>query len=156
AQRLADDYFKLALGNVGSGPAGVHGKEGFVRDAAPAQPRFYPSPRDLPRDIEQINAALQTEGHPGFVGRAVVKFVLRPEREQDHAEIADPDGRRLYYARAVRVSKSCLACHEDGKTATHRYRENDLAGLIAVDLPADPHGTRLVNRLAVIVAGCLA
>lgn len=157
AQRVVDDYFRLALGSSGMTPGGAHSRESLVREAAPTEPRFYPRLRDLPRDADRIQEALQKEGHPEFVRNAFVKFLLRPELKQDHAELTTDAGRRLFYARAVRVTKSCLSCHDEGKTAQHAYRENELAGLISVDLSADPQGTNvLINRLAVIVAGSLA
>src|SRR5262245_37323935 len=103
AQRVVDDYFRLALGSGGITPGGVHGKESLVRDAAPAEPRFFPVPRDLPRDADQINRSLTGLGHPELVRKAMIRFVLHSDREQDHTEISSDDGRRLFYARAVRV-----------------------------------------------------
>jgi signal transduction histidine kinase len=155
AQRIVDDYFRLALGSTGMTPGGVHSREALIREASPAEPRFYPSPRDLPRNPEQIRELLSGESHPEFVRAAFVKFVRRPEL--DHVESELEGGRRLAYARAIRVSQSCLVCHDQGKTAKRAYRENELAGVISVDLPADPQGTNvLINRWAVIVAGSLA
>jgi signal transduction histidine kinase len=68
----------------------------------------------------------------------------------------EPDGRWYNYAHAVRVEKSCLSCHDDGRTATP-YRENELAGIITVSLPADRIDRQLLfNRLWIAAAGVLA
>jgi two-component system sensor histidine kinase BarA len=147
AQRIAEDHFRLVMPEPGAmalSTGGVHA-EGFgaLTPEQQGQPRFVP------------RHELTTDGDP-FVARALAAFVRHPNRPA-YADPAVGAGQPFRYAHAVRVSKRCLTCHDEGKTARTTYRENELAGLIVVALPAGDSTEGLAwNRLIIIAAGALA
>jgi two-component system, NarL family, sensor histidine kinase BarA len=161
ARRIADDYFRLTLPVHAEGAvpaaAGVHA-EGLDarRRTFDHQPRFVPRPPtvDRLRPLEAEAAAAQFDP---FVSRAFGTFTRQPA-QQHVAQVTEADGTPVHrYAFAVRVSKSCLACHDEGQTAEPYYRENELAGLITVHMPADAsRAGLLLNRVIIVVAGALA
>jgi len=150
AQRVADDYFRMALANPDEAALmTTHGRDtSLLADRDQHQPRFVP----LVRDLEAVDVA---EGEPldNFSRRALRNFTRWPKLESIHGR-ADIAGRpRFTYAHAVRVSKSCLQCHGETGRATSKYRENELAGVITVDLPADQSEQHLLfYRLGILAA----
>ena len=156
AQSVAENYFRLVLParEPAAGAAGgVHGgKFGLLPESSGREPVFVhtePNPDD-PLSV----------GSPGhrdkFVEEAFRTLRKRPSTESYHRTTWDEDGRRFRYAHAVWVTKRCLNCHEEGRSA-RPYRENQLAGLILVDLPAEMSGqASLLNRIVIVAAGALA
>jgi len=157
AQRIADDYFRLVLA-VPAGaahPAGeFHGKESSLLPPALRQePQFI----RLTADPEDPASILHDSKADPFVQRACRRFLRDPKQAFWYTTQAEGGGRRFRYAHAVRVGKSCLTCHNEGGTAPPVFRENQLAGLITVNLPVDVTSQVLwLNRAWLIVAGLLA
>lgn len=155
AQRIADDYFRLVLAEPGerrSLVGGVHGRDfGLLPERAGREPQFIrfalaPGAEELPA---------QAELEP-FVAKAFRTFIRRPQRTSLW-EQAWEDGRRQFrYAHAVRVTRSCLSCHAEGRGSTP-YTEGQLAGVIAVSLPAGWTDEQVAYARAWLVgAGVLA
>ena len=80
AQRIADDYFQLAMANPGSAGGGVgvvHSKEsGLLAEALRGQPQFI----QLTANAEDPESILNQEGLDPFVGRAFRAFLEEGER----------------------------------------------------------------------------
>lgn len=151
AQRVADNHFRLIMPEPDAAPPGnIHGEEFSLLPQS-----FEQRVRYLPLRLPDADAALQSQKDP-FVGEAMRRFILHPNYNVWHVITSAPAGRRFQYAHAVRVSKRCLSCHDEDKTATP-FRENQLAGIITVDLPADVSTLGLNwNRAVIIAAGLLA
>ncbi len=151
AQRVVDDYFRLVLG--GGTPGGIHaGSAGLLPSMDSTAPRFIAlnASADDPESLAQA-------GLDPFAARAMVAFVRDAERRSMFTRRTEGEQQRFLYAHAVRVTRGCLDCHAEGKPAARPYGENQLAGLILVDLPAQVSETQLTfNRMAMIVAGALA
>ena len=158
ARGLTDEYFRRVMATPGAASAagsGVHGKDfGLLPERSRQTPRFVRASLD-PRDPQSLTSAA-SDADP-FVARATAFFYRHPQGEFTYTMREDPDGqRRFLYAHAVRVTKRCLTCHDEGRTATP-YHENALAGVITVGLPAGLSDQQLaVNRWAIIAAGALA
>ncbi len=155
AQRIADDYFRLAMASPGAGGSGrgsIHSKEfSFLSEELPAQPQFV----QLTANVEDAESILNREGTDPFVGKALRSFVLNPNREHAYTNRLEGESRLFLYAHAVRVKKSCLACHGEG--SARPYVENQLAGIITVTLPVGRGAADLFwNRLWLIASGGLA
>lgn len=154
AQRVADDYFRLALANPGAPTAargGLHGIDTGLIDESLHEVRYVRL--SGPRGEEPI---FDEQTATPFVLKAVRTFLLHSENEFLFKTEKREADTHFLYAHAVRVTRSCLACHDEGKTATP-YRENELAGLITVQLPARRSDQALlVSRLTMIAAGALA
>jgi signal transduction histidine kinase len=155
AQRLTDDYFRMALavpGSAGSGMGSVHGKDfTLLSDNPPEQPQFV----QLTANAGDTDSILNQPDADPFVVKAFRTFLAHPSRDFVYATRLEDESRRFLYAHAVRVSKSCLACHGEG--STRPYVENQLAGVITVRLPADRSAAELVwNRLWLIASGAIA
>ncbi|MBN2447557.1 MAG: HAMP domain-containing protein [Phycisphaerae bacterium] len=158
AGRVADDHFRLALPEphlLSAAQGGVHG-EGFGQSSAMPRPavRFIARP-PLAESLE--TDASQSSGLGPFEIRAFLKFIKRPTLSFVSETQDTDDEQHHVYAYAVRVTSGCLRCHDEGKTARTIYRENELAGIITVDVPADVSSMGLVwNRLLIIAAGAMA
>lgn len=153
AQRVADEFFRSGIA-VGAHGGGMHSEGiGLPADTQGLPPQFIP----LTWDADDIEALGQQQLPDPFVGVAFRRFIMRPQRGTSTYEIRRDEGeRRFLYAHAVRVTRSCLECHGEGGAA-RRYRENQLAGVIFVNLPADRGQDQLLyNRLWLMAAGLLA
>ncbi len=155
AQRIVEDHFRFvmpAAGGASGPPGGVHSPEaGLLAERHDYQARFVPLSVN-PEDAEAISKAA---GDP-FIGKAVRTFLKHPNQDSIYTTQQQPEGRRFHYVQAVRVSRRCLSCHAESKTA-RPYQENQLAGVIAVDLSAESAASGLFwNRLAIVAAGSLA
>jgi two-component system sensor histidine kinase BarA len=155
AQRVADDYFRLALANPGSGGSAVgaiHSKEfSLLSEELHEQPQFL----QLTTNTDDADAIVNQEGTDPFVAKAFRSFLAHPKQEYLYTPRLEGESYRFLYAHAVRVNKSCLACHGEG--STRPYVENQLAGIITVSLPADRGVKELIwNRLWLIGSGVLA
>ena len=152
AQRITDDYFRLAMGNPASAGGANHSRESsLTADVLPASPRFIP----LTGNLEETAEALSREGMDGFFGRALRNFFTNPDRQHAYTTRKGEGGRRFLYAHAVRVNKSCLTCHGEG--SVRPFVENQLAGAITVILPIERGATDLLwNRIWLISSGALA
>lgn len=153
AQRVADEFFRFGIAS-GSHGGGIHaGGIGLPVDSQGKAPLFIP----LTWDADNLDALAQQQLPDAFVAAAFRRFIMRPQRGPSTYEIRRDGGeRRFLYAHAVRVTRSCLECHGEGGAAL-RYRENQLAGVIFVNLPADRGQDQLLyNRLWLIAAGLLA
>lgn len=157
AQRMVESYFRLVMPEAGStaGQAGsVHGEEfGLLGEKGVHQPHFIP----VGLNPEDVDTLTDEAGGDPFVGKALRTFLRNPNQSSVYTTREEPGGRHFYYAHAVRVSKRCLSCHGEAKTARTVYRENQLAGIITVDLPADLSASGMFwNRLVIVAAGALA
>ena len=155
AQRVADDHFRLVMANpsaAGGAAGGIHGREfSLLSEPLLEQPQFI----QLTANVDDAESILNQRGIDPFVTGALRAFIEHPEQESAYTSRVDDQHRRFLYAHAVRVSKSCLACH--GESSTRPYLENQLAGIITVVLPADRSAEELIwNRLWLIASGALA
>jgi len=140
AQRVADDHFRLVLAEPGSAAGtsgGVHARQfSLLPERLHHQPRFL----RLNFDPNDPASALNEANVDPFVYKTV---------EGEEAQY-------FAYAHPVRITQSCLNCHDEGKTA-RPYRENELAGIITVSLPTEYTDQQLMlNRWLIIAAGALA
>ena len=88
--------------------------------------------------------------------RRCAPFGVTPTRSFYYRAVRDDAGRQFRYAHAVWVTRGCLGCHDEGGSA-RPYRENQLAGVIAVSLPIEQSGqSSLLNRVVIVAAGALA
>ncbi len=155
AQRVADSYFRLVMASPsggGSAVGSVHSTEfSLLPEGLPEQPRFV----QLTANRDDADSILNQEGTDPFVSQAFRSFLAHPKQESTYTTRLGGEDRRFLYAHAVRVKKSCLACHGEG--STRPYLENQLAGIIAVGLPAERSAEELIwNRLWLIASGALA
>ncbi len=158
AERVVDDFFRQVLPHSGDPahvPGVVHGRDTSLLDAKRLhQPRYVPLKSNL---FESAGKGEQPGELDTFTLNALRTFVGHSKREFTYEAQPSNEGRRFHYAHAVRVSKSCLSCHDEGKTARTIYRENELAGAIIVAMPLDLSDRELIyNRLALVAAGTLA
>src|SRR5262245_37804337 len=157
AQRVADNHFRVTLGANSGGAGSMHATgPGLIPTARSEPPLFLKlwadadDPRSLLSQYEQLR-------NRDFVLAAMRKFALHPRREHDYRALDLDDGRHFLYARAVRVNKGCLRCHSEGGQQAPIYRENELAGMIFVDMPFGESSEQLIfSRLAILAAGLLA
>ena len=155
AERLADDYFRQVLASPA--PDGmlssIHGQDvSMLPGPLPREPRFVP----FERSNGQPATRKANDPLDEFVAQALKTFGRRSEQLAMSQVERSGEESRFFYAHAVRVTRSCLNCHDEGRSA-RPYKENDLAGAIAVELSADSSDqTRLFYRLALIAAGGLA
>ncbi|MFO0839462.1 MAG: ATP-binding protein [Phycisphaerae bacterium] len=157
AERVCDDFFRQVLphsGDPANAPGVVHGREASLLEAG----RIF-APRYVPLRADAADAPRSTDPteQDAFAFRALRTFVAHARREFTYEIQQDDAGRRFQYAHAVRVGKSCLGCHDEGKTARNVYRDGELAGVITVSVPLDLSDRDVIyNRLALIAAGTLA
>ncbi len=153
AQRVADDYFRMAIASTAGkgGGVGLHGSNTLLPpERASTEISFVPLsvPVDDPRSLLR-----QREQNP-YAEKAVAAFRRNPDEK--FIWTTDEELRVLRYAHAVRVSRSCLDCHGEGKTAV-RYSENELAGVITVALPIpDASREQAINRAMFVAAALLS
>jgi two-component system, NarL family, sensor histidine kinase BarA len=155
AQSVAEDYFRLVIAEPGSGHrmGGAHGgKLGVFADTSAREPVFVRAEVNADDPLSIANRASRDP----FVEEAFRALRKRPLSESYHRTTWDDTGRRFRYAHAVWVTRKCLTCHDEGRSA-RPYRENQLAGLIVVDLPAELSWQySIVNRIVIVAAGLLA
>ncbi|HOO17815.1 MAG: HAMP domain-containing protein [Phycisphaerae bacterium] len=152
AQRIADDYYQLVLPQPGAATraSGPHSHEGLLPEKQDAHVRFVRLPL-AQNDPELIAAQVEMP----LVATALKAFTRNPNQTSVYETVDEPDGRRLYYAHAVRATKRCMSCHDEAHNVV--FQENQLAGLITVDLPADLGSEGVFwNRVVLVVAGGLA
>lgn len=157
ARSLAESYFRLVLSqpdpNVRATP-GVHGGNFGLR---PEDTAHQPTWVRLDPDPDDPQSLLQQSLRDPFIEEAHRTLRKHPSSEHYYRTTWDEQtGRRFRYAHAVWVTRRCLVCHEDGRSA-RPYRENQLAGMILVDLPAEiSRQASLINRVVIVAAGALA
>ena len=152
AQRIADGFFRHELSGAGAA-AGAHGVDaGLLPDASGHAPVFLPTDPD-PNDQRAAGARGALDP---FADEALRTLRKLPHRESYYRTTWEATGRQFRYAHAVWVTRRCLNCHTEGRSA-RPFRENQLAGLILVDLPAEVSWQySLLNRLVIVTAGALA
>ena len=155
AQQLADAHFRFVMANPGTGgtaAGSIHSKElSLAPDALTERTRFI----QLTGNIDDPDALANQTAIDAFVSGAFRTFLADPQRDATYTTQDSDQGHRFLYARAVRAKKSCLACHGEG--STRPYIENQLAGIITVDLPADRSVRQSTwNLLWLIGSGALA
>jgi len=154
AQGIVEGYFQLVLSGHRSGSdLAPHGGESGLlpekRDHRVSFVRLRLNPDDPESIARQV-------GSDWFVGKAARTFLRNPGQSSVYSIHEREGSRRFSYAHAVRVSKRCLSCHAEAKTAT-AFQENELAGIITVDLPAEASARgQFWNRAVVLAAGALA
>ena len=153
AQRIADEYFRVVMAAPDAAAAtigGVHGAESAVLPKTGIEHFAEFIPLSLNLDAQSA------PGDDPFVAAAIARLRDHPKDEFYRVTKKDEYGTRFDYAHAVRVRKQCLDCHDEGKTAG-AYREGQLAGIIAVRLPAEgSEEAILVLRVLLVAAGLLA
>lgn len=155
AERIAADYFRTLPTRIGpegeAFPAGPHGAP-----SSPAAPTEVVQYVRLAPDVNDRSSIGAAATRDPFLLKAVKTFALRPRQTVSFEIRSGDDGRMLEYAHAVRVTRDCLTCHDEGKSRTP-FRENQMAGLIHVRLPlARSDGQLAFNRWVIIAAGALA
>jgi len=155
AQRAVDDYFRLVLTTPDHTPPGgdLHGRtESMLTGQALIRPRFH---RYTPNSNDPESVVNAAQADP-FLADATKTFLVHPKTKFLYKTEQGSTGTLFRYAHAVRVDRTCLACHDRGKTATP-FREHDLAGFITVDVPATQADQYLLfNHLWLIFGGALA
>ncbi|MCK4342886.1 MAG: HAMP domain-containing protein [Phycisphaerae bacterium] len=152
AETIAETHFRLVMSDPDS-VAGVHGGTfSLLPEKLSQQPRFI-SLEPNPSDTTSRPSPGVTDS---FIKDARETFREHPNKKFYYQTVRNESGRRFRYAHAVWVTKGCLNCHAEGRSA-RSYRENQLAGIITVDLPAELSGqSALVNRVLMVTAGTLA
>ena len=155
ARSVAESYFRLIMAVPGpsvSAASGPHGgKFGLLPDTTAREPVFVNMDLD-PNDPYSIANQSQNDS---FVADAFRTLRRNPTSESYSRTTYDETGRRFRYAHAVWVTRRCLNCHEAGRSA-RAYRENQLAGMILVDLPAETsRQASMINRVVIVAAGAL-
>ncbi len=155
AQRIADLYFRHTLADTRAapGPGRIHEFEPMlVPERAGRAPQFVRASLNP----DQPDAIANPDTLNPFALRAFQTFVRQPKSRFYQQIVRDDEGKWYQYAHAVRVTKSCLNCHDEGKNAVP-YQEHELAGIITVSLPlARVDQQLLFNRLWIVAAGVLA
>ncbi len=160
AKRAADDYFQHVLALPDAQPPAAHEDLYSDERQTTGRPRFV----RYTFDADDPHSMLVAGPEDPFIARSLIDFARRHDRDTRYRliedEDEDEDGNkgtlRFHYARAVRVTKSCLTCHSEG-SAGRPFRENQLAGIITLSLPAERMRRALVfNRAVLIAAGALA
>ncbi len=156
AESIADAYFRVAMPKpdaAGEWSSGVHGgKFGLLPERSPWQPTFLP----LVLNPEQPGTVLNTGATDPFINSAFQSLRRHPSQKFFYRTVREQGGRRFRYAHAVWVTRRCLDCHAEGRSA-QPLRENQLAGIITIDLPAEMAGqSSAINRVVIVAAGALA
>lgn len=156
AKRIADNYFRTTLGTT-TLAGGAHSQEpGLLENQASKAAQFVRATA-TPDDPASLVNVVADHTNRAFVFAAMKKFFVHPRRDQHYQTVETPEGTRFVYARAIRVSKSCLDCHAPTNPGTTPFSDNQLAGLILVDLPFDQSQEQILfSRLAILAAGLLA
>jgi signal transduction histidine kinase len=151
ARSASEAYFRLVLPHAGVMTAVHGGKSGLMGGVVEAQPTFV--------SLDELSDEATTQPATdvdAFLAEAFSTFRERPDKDFFYRTSRDERGRRFRYAHAVWVTRGCLNCHGEGRSE-EPYRENQLAGIITVDLPAEQSGqAAIVNRVLVVGAGVLA
>ena len=154
AQSIAEGYFRLVMPDPGAISGAHAGRFSMRPEQNDTPPRFVPLVTTSDEATPQTG--LETGTHSAFVQDAFATLRERPDKEFYYQSATGPDKRRFLYAHAVRATRGCLECHSEGRSASP-YRENQLAGIIAVEVPGGRGGRyALVNRTVIIAAGALA
>ncbi len=151
AQRVIEAYFRHVLPNPEVGP-GVHGERySIFQDMVMDRVRFAPFDAAATQPAADPNA-----GGDEFLRQAFAAFRTRADKDFYYRTRWGEGGQRFQYAHAVWVARRCLNCHDVGRGAKP-YRENQLAGVIHVDLPiAQSANYAFMNRAVLVAAGILA
>lgn len=151
AQSIAESHFRLVMPDPDAISGAHTGRFSLHPD------RSSPSPRFIPLAAGSDEATTRPGDLPGdFVQEAFSTLRARPDKEFYYQTAAGRDGRRFLYAHAVRATRGCLECHRQGRSA-RPYRENQLAGIITVELAGGAAGRyALINRIVIVAAGALA
>ncbi len=150
ARSMADAHFRLVMPDPGAGRSVHGGKLSLLPERGATLPAFIPAERST-EDTGADGAAPDP-----FVVAALETFRERPSRKFFYRLVDGETGQRFRYAHAVWVTKGCLDCHAEGRSAPP-YRENQLAGVVTVDLPAEQSGqSAFLTRVLLVAAGALA
>lgn len=135
AQRVADAHFRLVMPSPSAGGTKVGGihREDFslLPEGVDQPPRFI----QLTANVEDPESIVNEGESDPFVKKAFRSFLAHPKQDFTYTTRTDAERHRFLYAHAVRVHRSCLSCHAEG--SARPFVENQLAGVIAVDLPAE-------------------
>jgi two-component system sensor histidine kinase BarA len=151
AQRIAETHFRYIMAR-GESAASAHDENLLLPEQPQHDAQFVRM--DLnPRDPDSI--VNQSLSDP-FVDEAFDFLRKHPNKRFFYRTATDGESRQFEYAHAVWVTRRCLSCHSEGRTA-RPYHENQLAGIITVRLPTENSGhSSLVNRVVIASAGALA
>jgi signal transduction histidine kinase len=152
AQRIADAYFRDLPSHVsGARPAAQHGVSArLLAEDAEIQPSYVRVKLD-PQDPLSI-------AHPKadpFAQEALRTFLRHPKRSVVWEARMDEGARQFAYAHAIRVTRGCLDCHEDGRSG-RPFQDGQLAGVITLRMPAQQSAAEvLYYRAWLVLAGAL-
>jgi two-component system sensor histidine kinase BarA len=152
AQRIADAYFRELPQRLAAEPRPTdHGfMERLLPESADVSPRYVRATAD-PDDPQSVMHASTDE----FAQHAFRTFVRHPKRSVLWEARNENGSRRFAYAHAVRVTRRCLECHDDGRSG-RPFQEGQLAGLITLRMPAEQSDAEvLYYRAWLILAGAL-
>lgn len=152
AESLANAYFLRELhGSADGQPTLLTNEYSLLPERGTAEPRFI----SIVPDVTDPRSLANPDNQSEFMAAIFAKF-RRPNVEYTYRVSSTGEGDLFRYALAVRVHRSCLSCHGEGKVAT-AYRENELAGAITVDIPIQYSEAQLFYyRWWMIAAGALA
>lgn len=152
AQRAAEDYLHFVLGHPAEQRPPPHAHQGLDEPAPAMGPRFV----RFTFNLEDPDSMVRTLPEDAFARQALRAFQKDHLRTSAFQRTSVGEAPAFRYARAVWVSRSCLTCHAEGQSA-QPFRENELAGLILVTLPArDSLQALFRNQLVLVVAGALS
>lgn len=156
AQRVANSYFETAMSGpepaAGAGKGAHGGQFSLLANTSAREPIFVRADA-LPEDPLAITTHARSDP---FIDEAYKVLRRRPANESYYSTVWEQQERRFRYAHAVWITRRCLSCHEEGRSA-RPYRENQFAGMILVDLPAEMSAQySMVNRVVIVAAGALA
>jgi len=156
AQSIAESYFRLVMpapDAAARGSGGAHGgKSGLLPERAIGEPQFV----RMELNPDDAASLLNQSDNDPFLLEAFSALRKHPTKEFYYRTTWGDRGRRFQYAHAIWVSRGCLNCHGEGRSA-RPYRENQLAGIIRVDLPAElSQQLLMLNRVVIVAAGALA
>jgi signal transduction histidine kinase len=150
AQAIADAYLMFE----------VHRK---YTGLSPSQLRYYFSPEGqqnypIPSLIKLSGKASKNPlPDDEFTQKAIEMFRQNTANKQFSKIEKGAEGQKFYhYIQAVRVTSSCLECHQQ-VVPGEEYRLGELVGAITFSLPADPTDEQILwNRVSIVAAVALA
>lgn len=150
AQAIADAYLMFEVHRKYSGLSPQQLRYYFNAEGE----QNYPRPR-----LIKLSGKASKDPVPDdeFSQKAIEMFRTDPTVNQFWQIERNAEGRRSYhYIQAVRVTSSCLECHQH-VVPGEDYRLGELVGAISLSLSADPTDEQLLwNRVAIIAAVALA
>lgn len=155
AQSIVEGYFRRQMADptdAAREASSVHGGPMSILPEKQSQrAEFIPL-----AGADENPTAREPGADDAFIAEALRTFRRYPSEEYFYRTQYAPGGVLFRYAHAVWINKQCLECHGEGRSA-HPYRENQLAGIITVDLPAEQsRQSSFLNRVVIVAAGGLA